>query len=531
MSMILRLKCLMFLCRLCNIYILFMLLYSSIIFADDKSGDSKEEKKDTGAILTLFTVSRSNTIGLPVNYNSTERIEEIAYRVNMHYEYNDVDVNTLLLLRAQEVGLDLTETVLMPPLDNMGDQIVEQLREERSRYREHVLTREREPRARTILIPVNLNNIHWVGLVVRLDEHDIVSRIQYIDPSGSILSEDFIPDEIRRSLRIVYGDRIYIENLALLRQTDEAACGVLTIENLIRAAQRLFDTEVVYEEQTRLLRGHHIYLLEQFRPDLQFNFRQENDTNEWGTQKIINLSLLAQFGDMQLYDSPVVGLLSLFSDVSAIPNIVMLGKSGAGKGTLSKELADKYGYTHVSVGDMCRTIAKEKTKLGIKLNRCFAKKTLLPNDVVFKLLDREIRNLVIEKKCFILDGFPRNTLQFACLCEIIDRYRLKNNLVVIVISISDGEAIRRLINRRICSMCARSYNLETFPPKNSNVCDKCGGALFIRADDNVEDAEKRMAFDKSDTMPTICLLEKELNVYIVNNILQLFKRYLGLLSY
>ena len=245
-----------------------------------------------------------------------------ACRVNMNYEYEDTDINALLLLRVQEEGLDLNRIILMLPVDNMGDQIVEQLREEGVRYRERVLAQEIMPAERTILVPINLNNVHWVGLVVRLNEQNQVLRIQYIDPLGSFTLEDSIPPEIRRDLREVYGRNTYIENLLLLRQTDGTACGALTIENLIRAAQNNLNTRVVHEESTRQIRGHHIDLLEQFRSDLRFNFRQNNNMSEWGKKKIITLSYNTHFRDM------------LFHKFLSGRMIFLYGTSTAGKSSI-----------------------------------------------------------------------------------------------------------------------------------------------------------------------------------------------------
>lgn len=254
----------------------------------------------------------------------------ISYAVNMHYEYCDTDINALLLLRAQEEGLDLDKTVLMPPLDNMGDNISEQLYKERARYMEHVLTGETKPIARTILVPVNLNNIHWVGLVIRLDKDNQVSRIQYIDPLGDSTSEDSIPEEIRGSLSIAYERKNYVENLLLLRQTDKTSCGALTVENLIRAAQERFDTEVAHEETTKIIRKQHVELLERFRSDLKFNFRQENNISEFGARKALSqgfrLMMLSSRSMIQRTDGKV---------------ILLYGTSTSGKTSLCKEFLNK----------------------------------------------------------------------------------------------------------------------------------------------------------------------------------------------
>ena len=273
------------------IFVLFFLFSPFVLYAMDMPSGEEEA-----------IVLRTNAVEFLRASNLTERIEEMPNSVNMHYEYDDIDINNLLLLRAQEVGLNLPITVLMPPLDNMGNQIIEQLHEEGRRYQERVLAQEIEPVARTILVPINLNNIHWVGLVIRLNERSQVLQIQYIDPLGDSTFESSIPEEIRRSLSGVYGSGIRIENLMLLRQTDGTSCGVLTVENLIRAAQGQLDTEIVHEELTGLIRDHHADLLERFRPDLRFNLRQrEGYIGIWGIRKAMKLSFMAQINDLRFY--------------------------------------------------------------------------------------------------------------------------------------------------------------------------------------------------------------------------------------
>jgi len=244
-------------------------------------------------------------------------------RANMNYEYEDQDIDALILLRAQEVGLDLSRTVLLAPLDNMTDQLEIQLMDE--------LERNREIGARIILVPINLNNIHWVGLVVRLNEENQVVRIQYIDPRGESTSEEGIPAEIKMALEVVYKRRMYIENLLLLRQTDGTACGALTVENLLRIAQGSVDTEIVHEETTRRIRNHHINLLEQFRPDLQFNYRQKNNISSRQNIKRFILSFRAQLADSTFWEYLPGRLLLFFGTCCAGKSSIIceLEKNGA----------------------------------------------------------------------------------------------------------------------------------------------------------------------------------------------------------
>lgn len=229
--------------------------------------------------------NKNDRIESPIVFYSDEKAEEKCYAVNMQYKYDEKDMNALLPLRALEAGLDLDKTILMPPLPNIENRIEEHLREEKAHYRKMVLKGEIEPIVRTILIPINLNKIHWVGLIIRLDEDSKALRIQYIDSLGSSIFNDAIPNEIQKSLKKVYGAAVRIENLMFLRQTDGMADGALTVENLIRAIQKNIAIEIIYEESTNLIRNHHINLLERSRPDLHFNIKQRNSINAYSMNK------------------------------------------------------------------------------------------------------------------------------------------------------------------------------------------------------------------------------------------------------
>lgn len=263
--------------------------------------------------------------GIDNNTNVTVANRDPLQEPNMHYEYDDIDINELLLLRAEEEGIDLDETILMPPAGNIGEELAEQLRQETERYRRRVLTGTTATTPRTLLIPINLDNIHWAGLVIRLNANNQILQIQYIDPLGD-MDENETLTAIKKNLRMVYGNRIQIEQVTILRQTDGAACGVLTIENLIRAAQRQLDQIVANREITREIRRHHIELMERFRGDLHFAYRQRNNISNWQVNKQFALSFRTQLTDGIFWEY-LPGRLLLF-----------FGTSCAGKSSIICEL-------------------------------------------------------------------------------------------------------------------------------------------------------------------------------------------------
>lgn len=168
-------------------------------------------------------------------------------------------------------------------------------------------------------------------------------------------------------------------------------------------------------------------------------------------------------------------------------NIIILGKPGAGKGTLSKILENKYGHLHIGAGDICRIISEENTDRGLQMRK-FLANWYVPNDILFSLINEIIMPNTAKNKLFILDSIPRERAQLPYVLEIIkQQYKLGSNTIAIAIDISDEEILSRLLNRRTCVRCSRNYNLITCPPKKEGKCDKCNLNLLIREEDNIKD--------------------------------------------
>jgi len=91
--------------------------------------------------------------------------------------------------------------------------------------------------------------------------------------------------------------------------------------------------------------------------------------------------------------------------------LIIIGIQGAGKGTQSIKLAEKYGMLHISTGDILRRHISEKTKIGIEYEVECKKGNLAPDDILFKMIDEELSKKEVNKKGFILDGFPRTISQ------------------------------------------------------------------------------------------------------------------------
>jgi len=167
-------------------------------------------------------------------------------------------------------------------------------------------------------------------------------------------------------------------------------------------------------------------------------------------------------------------------------SIIMLGAPGVGKGTQAKLISEKYNIPHISTGDMLRTAVKEGTELGLKAKEIMERGDLVPDEIMHGI----VKERLAKEDCkdgYILDGFPR-TIPQAEFLDTVDKINF-----VIYIYVPEDLIIRRLVLRRTCPNCGAMYHLEYNPPKNDNVCDKCGTTLIQRDDDKEEVVKNRLA--------------------------------------
>ena len=171
-----------------------------------------------------------------------------------------------------------------------------------------------------------------------------------------------------------------------------------------------------------------------------------------------------------------------------------MGPQGSGKGTQAKIISEELGIVHISTGDLFRGLTKGELKEEV--DSYINSGNLVPDKVTIKILKERISKEDC-KKGFILDGFPRNVAQADLLDEItkIDK--------VIEINIRDELAIKRISSRLSCKKCGAVYNLETNPPKKQDICDKCQGELYRRADDNPDAIKKRLETYHNETKPVL----------------------------
>ncbi len=189
-------------------------------------------------------------------------------------------------------------------------------------------------------------------------------------------------------------------------------------------------------------------------------------------------------------------------------NAIIFGAQGSGKGTYASRLQAKLGVDVIAMGDIFREIMKEETELGKNVRGYVEKGLLVPDTVVVDVLKQRLAKTRREKG-FILDGYPR-TLEQAEALEKIAKID-----VIILLMVPDWIIIERLSTRRICKNCGTVYNTRFLKPKVDMICDKCGGPLYQRPDDNPEVIKKRIEVYNEQTRPIIQFFRDKTASFVV----------------
>lgn len=189
--------------------------------------------------------------------------------------------------------------------------------------------------------------------------------------------------------------------------------------------------------------------------------------------------------------------------------IVLLGGPGSGKGTQAKKLTEELRIPQISTGDIFRAAVKEGTPMGLRAKEYMEKGELVPDEVVVGVVEERLSKPDLENG-YMLDGFPRTLPQAEALDKILGAQG-KNIDHAVLVDVPDEELIKRLAGRRTCksSECGAMFHVIFNPPKQEGVCDKCGGELYQRADDQEATIRERLAVYNSQTAPLIAYYENK----------------------
>ena len=175
-------------------------------------------------------------------------------------------------------------------------------------------------------------------------------------------------------------------------------------------------------------------------------------------------------------------------------NLILMGAPGAGKGTQAVKISEKFNIPTISTGDRLRSAIAEGTEMGKLAKSYMDEGKLVPDEVVIGI----IKDYLATDACqngFILDGFPRSLPQ----AEALDAMGVRID-AVLSIDVPDEAIVERMSGRRVCS-CGASYHIKYNPPMKTDVCDKCGSALYIRDDDNAATVQNRLQTYHNTTEP------------------------------
>lgn len=182
-------------------------------------------------------------------------------------------------------------------------------------------------------------------------------------------------------------------------------------------------------------------------------------------------------------------------------NIILIGPPGAGKGSLATLLKARFGFVHISTGDMFREAISEGNAIGLMAKSFIDKGRLVPDDVTIQLVKARLEKPDCQNG-FLLDGFPRTLAQAKGLEEISNEIGRHIELVI-DLDCDVHELINRISGRRVCPNCGAPYHIVNMKPKVEGKCDACGSELIQRADDNESALKVRLQQYSLSTAPLL----------------------------
>ncbi len=209
----------------------------------------------------------------------------------------------------------------------------------------------------------------------------------------------------------------------------------------------------------------------------------------------------------------VKGAISMANETAQnIGPVILLGPPGAGKGTQSKQIVDRYGIPQISTGDLLRDHVGRGTELGLAAKVIMARGELVPDELMYGIVATRLREPDCQRG-FVLDGFPRTAAQAGWLDaflekEVFDKSENEKSEndksgkcppLVIQLLVDYTQLLLRLTGRRSCPTCGRLYNIHFQPPLVDELCDVDGSKLVIRNDDREEVISERLSAYETQT--------------------------------
>lgn len=173
--------------------------------------------------------------------------------------------------------------------------------------------------------------------------------------------------------------------------------------------------------------------------------------------------------------------------------IILLGVPGSGKGTQARRLAEEYGFAHVSTGDLLRALETDENADVADKQKLADMKAgkLVADDLIYKLAFAAMNKHLNDGRGVVLDGAIRSVDQARAYDEFFAGHGLRDDVLAIELALDDETSFKRLTKRKVCNACG---HIIPYSPDNElkTVCEKCGGELVVRADDDPEIIKKRI---------------------------------------
>ncbi len=198
-------------------------------------------------------------------------------------------------------------------------------------------------------------------------------------------------------------------------------------------------------------------------------------------------------------------------------NLVLFGAPGSGKGTQAERLKERFSLRHISTGDLLREAVANGTELGRKVESLLASGELVGDEIVLELIKEAVAAAEADGAFngWMLDGFPRTIRQAEALDRLLGQ---ENGTIdgVVVLDVDRDAIIERLSARRVCVDCKAVFSTTFNPPSTEGQCDKCGGRLVQRKDDQPETIANRLDVYEEQTRPILGYYDGRLSVHHVD---------------
>ncbi|MCE5361172.1 adenylate kinase [Candidatus Igneacidithiobacillus taiwanensis] len=183
-------------------------------------------------------------------------------------------------------------------------------------------------------------------------------------------------------------------------------------------------------------------------------------------------------------------------------HIILLGAPGVGKGTQAKVVAASTGLPHISTGDMLRASVAAGTEMGKRAKAVMESGALVDDELILGIVSERLSQ-DDAKNGVVFDGFPRTVVQAQGLDALVVERRGVGITHIFHIVLDDEEIVTRLAGRRVCEDCGAIYHVQYQPPRVDGRCDRCGGVLRQRKDDQPEVIRHRLTVYRTETAPLV----------------------------